>query len=66
MNVIAIHYGDRIALCSDDSIVPIGTMFDHCENEIDDIDFAVTAVVELPNGLFEVIEFSDFEPVVPS
>ncbi len=63
MRVTAINSSEEIAICDDDVVVPFVKMFSADGNETEDVDDAFTVIVQLPDGMWEVIELDDFDPV---
>jgi hypothetical protein len=63
MQVVAISRSEAAAVLDDGSVCPFSNMFDMDGDETDDIAEAVCAVVPLPDGTWEAVDFGEFDPV---
>lgn len=53
----------RVAILDDGRVCPLSVLLDRDGDETDDAHSAVVGVADLPDGMFEVVEFADFEVV---
>jgi hypothetical protein len=63
MQVIAISRSEAIAVLDDGTTAQFSNMFDRDGDETEDVAEAVTAVVRMPDGMWEVLDLQEFEPV---
>ncbi|MDB5620517.1 hypothetical protein [Tardiphaga sp.] len=63
MPVIAINRSEGAAILNDGTTAQFSNMLDICGDETDNMAEAVCAVVPLPDGMWEVVDFSQFDPV---
>lgn len=62
VSVVAINKPQRIVILDDESLAPFDTLIDQNGDVTDDTDDAVCVLVKLPDGEWETVTISDFEP----
>lgn len=63
LEVVAVKFCEQLAVLTDGSLSYFANMFNMDGEDTNDVDEAVTALVPLPDGRWEVIQFEDFERV---
>lgn len=61
MDVVSINRGKRLALTDDDAVLRFVLMLDRDGDETEDVDEALVAIVQHPNGRWLVIDLTAFE-----
>lgn len=61
MDVVSINRGKRLALTDDDAVVRFALMLDCNGDETEDVDEALVAIAQHPNGRWLVIDLTAFE-----